>query len=189
MRIFDILFGRTRPVRSKLERLFAMSTAYLTLTVDLHLTSSGRAGICFRPLSSAQFEALQRELDELLRLSGRETGSAIRMEKDSFGFQWVAVDDPDFEDLVTTIHLVSLTLEEHGFSEQLLAAVFKFLDQGQPVFWIYNYKRGSFYPFVPRGQAQQRDNAAELRLRAVMQKELPVEPELERWYPMWGIPL
>lgn len=189
MRIFDIIFGRTRPVRSKLERLFAIATAYLTLTADLQLSPGGRAAICFRPLDSAQFAALQRELADLLRISGRETGTTIRTEEDRYGFQWVILEDADFEDLVATVHLISLTLQDHGFGEQLLAAVFKFLDQEQPDYWIYNYKRGSFYPFVPRGPGQARDNAAELRLQAAMQKELPVELELERWYPLWGVPL
>lgn len=189
MKILDILLGRTRPVRSKLERLFAISTAYLTLTANLQLVPGGRAGICFRPLDSAQFSALRSELDALLQLGGRETGTTIRTQEDSFGFLWVMLEDADFEDLVATIHLVSLTLEDNGFGEQLLAAVFKFLDRGQPLYWIYSYKRGSFYPFVPRGQSRERDNAVELRLKAAMQGELPIEPELERWYPMWGVPL
>lgn len=189
MRIFDIILGRTRPVSSKLERLFAIATAFPTLTANLQLAPGGRAGICFRPLESAQFAALRPELDQLLRISGQETGTTIKTQQDSFGFQWVVLEDPEFEDLVTTIHMVSLTLEEHGFSEQLLAAVFRFLDKQQPVYWIYNYKRGFFYPFVPSGQSRERDNAAELRLQAAMSKELPTEPDVERWYPMWGIPL
>ncbi len=189
MRILDILFGRTRPVRSKLERLFAISTAYLTLTADLHLRPSGGAGVCFRPIESGQFEGMQPDLEGLLQISGRETRTAIHTQQDDFGFQWVTLEDPDFEDLVTTIHLVSLTLEGRGFGDQLLAAVFKFLDGERPVYWIYSYKRGLFYPFVPRGRDRERDNAAELRLQAAMKREMPIEPELERWYPLWGAPL
>ena len=59
MKILDILFGRTQPVQSKLERLFAISTAYITLTAELQLQPSNRAGVCFRPLESGQFEGLQ----------------------------------------------------------------------------------------------------------------------------------
>jgi len=188
MRILDILLGRTRPVRSKLERLFAISTAYPTLTANLQLAPTGRAAVCFRPLDSAQFVTLQQELDNLLTISERETQTGVDTSGDSFGFQWVTLEDPQFEDLVATIHLVSLTLEDRGFGDQLLAAVFKFLDRGEPVYWIYNYKRGSYYPFAPRGN-RQRDNATELRLQAAMQRELPIEAELERWYPLWGVPL
>ena len=45
--------------------------------------------------------------------------------------------------------------------------MFAFRDeQGKPLYWIYNYKRGAFYPFVPSGGEQQRDNERELRLKA-----------------------
>ena len=69
-------------------------------------------------------------------------------------------------------------------------AVFPFEDEsGKRVYWIYNYKRGAFYPFVPAGGEQQRDNERELRLKAQIGAELPLEPELERWFPLWDIPL
>ena len=29
----------------------------------------------------------------------------------------------------------------------------------------------------------------ELQLKAQMSSELPIEPELERWFPLWGIPI
>jgi hypothetical protein len=98
------------------------------------------------------------------------------------------LDDPDFEDLVTTIHLVGETITEHGFADRLLAAVFRFDFRGSRAYWIYNIKRGSFYPFVIAGE-RDRDNAAEMRLSAVMEEEqIPVERDLERWYALWGIP-
>ena len=34
-----------------------------------------------------------------------------------------------------------------------------------------------------------RDSERELRLRAQIGHELPVEAELERWFPLWGIPI
>ena len=72
----------------------------------------------------------------------------------------------------------------------ILAAVFAFRDEkDRPLYWIYNYKRGTFYPFVPSGGEQQRDNERELRLKAQIGQDLPVEPELERWFPLWGIPV
>lgn len=187
-RFFDALFGRTRPVKSQLEKLFAMSTAHVTLTIDHQQQPAGRGGICFRPVTSSRFGSLQSELNDLLRVSGKGTGTVIRTTTDAYGFQWVILEDEDFEDLVATVHLVSLTLQDADFGEQLLAAVFKFEGPGHPIYWIYNYKRGSFYPFVPTGD-RRRDNAAELRLSAVMERELPIEKDVERWYPLWGIPV
>ena len=42
---------------------------------------------------------------------------------------------------------------------------------------------------MPAGGAQQRDSERELRLKAQIGADLPVEPELERWFPLWGIPI
>jgi hypothetical protein len=68
--------------------------------------------------------------------------------------------------------------------------VFAFSDSHQrPLYWIYNYKRGAFYPFVPAAGDQQRDTERELVLKAQVGKELPVEQELTRWFPLWGIPI
>lgn len=190
MSFFDSLLGRTSPAPSRLEQLFAMSTAHITLQAKLELRSAGKAGICFKPVTSSAYGQTEREIEDLLRVSARTTGSGVRTSKDDYGFRWVIVEDPDFEDLVTTIHIVSQTLQEHGFGDQLLAALFHFRDsEDRSTFWVYSYKRGKFYPFVPAGTANQRDNARELHLRSVMEGELPVETELERWYPLWGAPL
>ena len=75
--------------------------------------------------------------------------------------------------------------------------MFAFLDaQKQRIYFIYNYKRGFWYPFVPAGgggggdaAAQQRSTERELQIKAQMASELPMEPELERWFPLWGIPI
>jgi hypothetical protein len=187
-RLIDAVLGRTKPVKSQLEKLFAMSTAYVTLTVDQGEKPTGRAGICFRPVTSSRFSSAEGELDDLLKVSGKDTGTRITTTSDPYGFQWVVFEDAEFENLVATVHLVSLTLQDSGFGEQLLAAVFKFEGQGFPIYWVYNYKRGSFYPFVPVGN-RRRDNAVELRLAAVMDHELPMEKEYERWFPVWGIPV
>jgi hypothetical protein len=79
-------------------------------------------------------------------------------------------------------------MEERGYSEQLLCAVFGFVRDGAPLDLIYNYKRGTFYPFAPAGD-KKRDNALELRVKAGLDAEMPIEPELERWYAVWDAPV
>ena len=149
---------------------------------------SEMAGIVFNPVESSFFDSLDSEIRDLLRVSGRSSGTRFDIEDDSFGTRWVVLDDRDFEDLVSTIHLVSETIHDHGFADRLLAAVFGFRFEGRSAYWIYSYKRGSFYPLVLSGE-QQRDNAAEMRLGAVMEEEkIPVERSLEQWYALWGIP-
>ena len=66
--------------------------------------------------------------------------------------------------------------------------MFAFEEKGRPIYFIYNFKRGAYYPFVPRGD-KQRDTERELQLKAQIGGELPIEPELERWFPLWEIPL
>jgi hypothetical protein len=66
--------------------------------------------------------------------------------------------------------------------------VFAFQRAGKPIYFIYNFKRGSFYPFVPV-EKEKRDTEAELRLMAQLRSELPLEQELERRLPLWEIPI
>ena len=125
-----------------------------------------------------------------MRGTGEDTGTTVDKTDDKFGYRWMVLGDPDFEDLVVGINAVSTALEAGGYGERVLAAVFSFRDaQDRPVYWIYNYKRGAFYPFVPAGGPQQRDSERELRLQAQIGADLPVEAQLERWFPLWGIPI
>jgi len=191
--LFDILRGQREPKRANLDRLFALTTAQMTLSVSLGYEPLDRAGVCFKPVESAAFNELRRDLAELLDLSGKTSGTTVEQQDDTFGFHWVILTDKGtdeaFSDLVTTVHLVSQTIEERGFSEQLLCSVFGFRGaEAGVVYFVYAYKRGTFYPFVPLGE-KSRDNAVELRLKAALEHELPIEPELERWYPVWGAPL
>ena len=186
---FDALFGRTRPEPPKVDRLFAIGTAEVSLEAQLRLTPAQDAGISFRPVESAYFEQMTTDLNQLLAISAKDTGTQVKTLTDEYGFRWVVLNDDAFEDLVATIHITSETLIDQQFGEQLLAAVFRFnTPENRPVYWIYNYKRGSFYPFVPEQGTRKRDNAYELRLSSAMEKELPIEAELERWYPIWDIP-
>ncbi|MEA2150155.1 MAG: hypothetical protein QOD69_1985, partial [Solirubrobacteraceae bacterium] len=41
---------------------------------------------------------------------------------------------------------------------------------------------------VPAGK-QARDGERELQIKAIIGSELPIEPELERWFPLWGTPI
>ena len=130
-------------------------------------------------------------MEEVVRATGDETGTTIETDDDKFGYRWMILRDADFEDLVVGINAVSSALEGGGYGERILCAVFAFEDEkGRPLYFIYNYKRGAFYPFAPSsGNAEQRDNETELRLKARMGPELPIEQELERWFPLWGIPI
>ena len=188
MRFLDALLGRTRPVKARPDAIFALATAQITLEARFDLHPSGRAGICFKPASSSYFTEMERDLRQILTLSGKETGTEIDTSQDSYGYRWVVMRDDSFDDLVSTVYLVSQELQAHGFGEQLLAAAFPFDQEGQRVYWIYNYKRGHFHPFAPSGAGKQRNNGLELRLQAIAGRELPVEKQQDQWFALWELP-
>src|SRR5919106_1810758 len=139
--------------------------------------------------TAGDFVRVENDLSELLDVAAQTSGSRVRRRTDEFGFEWIIVEDPDFEDLVTTVHLVGSELVARGFGEQLLASIFRFEGGEHPVYFIYGYKRGAFWPFVPTGEKQERDNAEELELKAKLERELPIEQDLSRWFGLFGAPL
>jgi hypothetical protein len=185
----DALFGRKKLAGPARERLFALTTAAVTLDVELGLKTAGVGGICFKPLSAGEFVRAESDVEQLLDSIAGEYGAKLERRDDSFGFSWIIVRDPQLEDQVTTVHAVAQGLEEQGFGEQLLAAVFKFDGGKNPVYFVYGYKRGAFWPFVPTGKDQDRDNAEELELKAKLGGELPIEPDLTRWFGLFDAPL
>ena len=190
MGLFQILTGKRKIKGPAPDRLFAMSTAAVTLEMNLQLTSSGKAAIVFQPLATADFESIVTDMEEVLRGTGEDAGTQVERSDDSFGYRWMILSDPDFEDLVVGVNVVSQALQDGGYGERILCAVFSFRDgQDRRVYWIYNYKRGAYYPFVPAGGEQRRDTERELRLKAQIGNELPIEAELDRWFPLWGIPI
>jgi hypothetical protein len=185
----DVLSGRKKLPGPARERLFALTTAAVTLDTELGLKTAGVGAICFKPLSAGEFVRAQSDVEQLLDSIAGEYGAKLERRDDSLGFSWVIVRDPQLEDQVTAVHAVAQGLAEQGFGEQLLAAVFKFDGGEHPVYFVYGYKRGAFWPFVPTGKDQDRDNAEELELKAKLEGELPIEQDLTRWFGLFDAPL
>ena len=189
MGLTDVLFGRKKLKAAAGDRLFALSTAAVTLDL-LGLKTAGVAAVVFSPVSAPQFTQAQTDLDELLVKVAADAGSKIDRKKDSLGYEWLAITDPDLEDQVTTAHLVASELQTRGFGDRLLAAAFKFTGDDNPVFWIYGFKLGTFWPFIPTGGADKlRNNARELELKSKLEGELPVEQNLGNWFGLFDAPI
>jgi hypothetical protein len=190
MGFLDVLTGRRKLAKPAAERLFAMSTAYVTMETGHSITSQGKAAIVFQPLATADFESIVKDMEEVVRGTAADSGTTVARSDDSYGFRWLVLAGSDFDALVAGIHAVSSAIEAGGYGERVLCAVFAFSDQQRRrIYWIYNYKRGSFYPFVPASGPEQRDTERELVLKAQIGNDLPTEAELERWFPLWGIPI
>src|SRR3954454_12371733 len=190
MSLFDALLGRHKVKGPAPDRLFALSTAYVDLEAGHGVKTRGSAGIVFQALATADFQQIVSETQELLQGTGQETGTQVETRDDEYGYRWVVLRDPDIEDLVVAVNTVGDGLAVGGYADRILAAVFAFEDaQARALYLIYNYKRGTWYPFVPAEGEKQRATERELQLKAQIGAGLPMEPELERWFPLWGAPI
>jgi hypothetical protein len=185
----SILGGRKKLQTANADRLFAMSTAQVTLETSLTMKSAGSAAIVFQQIANADFAQMVKDASELIQSAAKDTGTTIEQSTDEFGYSWMVFRDTDFDDLVTAVNTVADELQSGGYGDRILAAVFAWEDEsGKRADFIYNFKRGRFYPFVPVGN-KERDNEAEFRLKAQLEHDLPFEPEVERWFPLWDAPL
>jgi hypothetical protein len=188
MGLLDKLLGRSKPVQPDLDQLFAVPSAAITLATTTDYTPTGVGSVCFRAAEGAAFASLEREVRALL---DADQGPPVEVTQDSYGFTWIVArhDPSEVAELVTDLHAVNTTLADQGFGPQLLCSLVAFADPaGRTLGLVYLYKRGTFYPFAPLPSGQKRDNALELRVSSAMEREMPMEKELERWYPMWDIP-
>ena len=190
MGLRDTLFGRTKQVAPKLDNLFALPSAALTLETELDLVPSGHAGLLFKAGSGETTITTDQEIKDLLNFD--ESTGAISITTDELGFKWLVINDPDIENLVTRIHGANTSMVENGLGPRLLCAVFGFVPKTPPgdgaVRMVYLLKQGTFYPFAPIGP-DQRDNELELRVRSFLGDDLPMEKDLARWMALWNLPV
>ena len=188
MGLRDVLFGKQKLAEPKTDRLFALVTAAVTLEMELGLRSAGAGAIAFKPQSSGEFRSAFDDVDQLVEAVAQQGGSEVERKSDDYGFDWIVARDPDLEDLVATAHTLSSELTAKGFGSQLLAAMFRFDGYEHPVYFIYGFKRGAWWPFIPAGESK-RDNGKELELKAKLEKELPIEQDQTRWLALFDAPV
>jgi len=190
MGFLDVIRGRKEPARPNLDALFALPSAVITLEIDLGLTPTGAGSVCFRAPEGKAFADLEAEVRELLDADG---GPKVEASADEFGFDWLTIrtEPADISTAVTDIHAVNTSLVQAGFGPQLLCSLFPFVDKdGNTGALVYLYKRGSFYPFVPKAKTndKSRNNILELQIRDKLAGELPVELDTTRWFALWDAP-
>ena len=191
MGVLDALFGTKGKLKGAApDRLFAMTTANITMETGLGLKSRQRAGVVFQPIGTADFKSIVEETEQLLAGTAEETGTKVKTHDDEYDYRWLILEDQDFDDLVVAMNTVSVELQGAGYGDRLLASVFAYSDDaGKAVYFIYNFKRGSYYPFVPAPGDKARNTEEELRIKAQLARELPWEEDMARWFPLWDIPL
>ncbi len=201
MGFWSSVLGRSRPSAPRLDALFAIPTAAITLQSSFGLVPTGVGSVCYRAASGAGFDQTQDEAVQLLGASPDAPDVAVT--RDDFGFTWLTVthagdDDasfdptagsaPDVSALCTDLHAVNSTLEEAGFGPGLLCSLVAFSDRsGKRAGLVYLYKQGTFYPFAPTGPGQ-RDDLLEISVRDALSGELAIEQDRSRWLAVWGAP-
>jgi hypothetical protein len=189
MGLWDVLAGRNRPTAPKLDSLFLVPSAAVTLETTLGLRPTGAGSVCYRAASGHAFHEVQAGVVELLNADPEAPD--VETSQDEYGFTWLVVhgDPADTADLCTDLHAVNLALEEHGFGPGLLCSLVPFEGaDGRRVGLVYLYKQGTFYGFAPLAGEKRRDNLLELQLRDTLAPELPMEQDLGRWLAVWGAP-
>jgi hypothetical protein len=185
MGFLDALLGRSKPVPPNLDQLFALPSAAINLQAATGFRPTGTGSVCFKAAEGGGFAALRDQVDKLLALdNGKYTSQT-----DRYGYTWLVrhTSADDVAGLVTDLHAVNSELVDAGFGTALLCTLVAFSDGTQPLGLVYLYKQGSWYPFVPAGP-DRRDNAAELQVRSVLTDDLRIEPDLSRWFPVYGAP-
>jgi hypothetical protein len=184
MGFLDALLGRQKIKGPNLDALFALPSAALTLQTAADLVPAGTASLCYRDPEGAPFDRIEADVAAMLQ------SSRPALSRDAHGYTWITLHDTgdDLGGLVTDLHAVTTSLQDQGFGPNLLCDLVPFrTPDGRPVALVYLTKRGTFYPFAPNGP-QSRDNALELQVRAVLGTDLPVEPDVTRWFALWDAP-
>ena len=199
--MFDVLLGRTKAVQPNLDHLFGLPGAQITLEASMGLRPTGQAGVCFKPATGQQFAETASEVEQLLDLGD---DAKIHEESDSYGYRWVVIADDDFSDLINQVHVVNTTLEEHGWGPQLLCSVFGFAPipggaadpsaadgcaEGGRHLPRLPVQAGHVLPVRAATGHGERDSDRERPPKVTLAQDLSMEPDLERWFPLWGLPI
>lgn len=187
MGFLDALLGRSQPKKPKLDNLFAVPGAALTLEVSTEFRPTGYASVTFRSMEGA---AIAQAESESVALVEMDPATTVTQESDSYGYTWQVIHDADkdMSRLITNVHAINMALEGQGLGPMLLCSSVYFRDSsGLTAALVYLYKRGTFYPFVQTGP-NQRDTTVEFNLKAAIGSDLPMEEDTSKWSPLWDAP-
>lgn len=176
------------------DAIFSLSSAYITLETKLGLKNTGRCAVSLKGVSGMYFSEMKDDIQRFLDASKAEFELSYNIITDSYGYLWVILQGKSMEDILAQIIAIGDTIQEKGFSSQLLAAIFEFSDEGKNnnnnrhQYLIYNYKCNKFYPFVPVIK-ETRNTEEEMKIMAEIGDEVPFERDMTLWYPLWDLPL
>ncbi|MHB1419478.1 MAG: PspA-associated protein PspAB, partial [Bacillota bacterium] len=110
MSFWDALTGRSRPAKPKTYPLFDLSTTWPAFQAELGWAPAGKAGLVLKPVNSYSFREAEKDVDSLVELAAKEMNSQVEIKVDQFGYRWMLLHDPDWEDLVALVHMAGNTM-------------------------------------------------------------------------------
>jgi hypothetical protein len=191
LRFFGKFIKKKYNSKTDSDVLFSLSSAYLTIESKMGLKNSGRCALSLKSISGMYFNEMKDDIKRFLDISKTDFELTYRTVTDSYGYLWVILEGKRMEDLLAGISAIGDTVDEKGFSNQLLAAIFEFTDdRNRKEYLVYNYKRNRFYPFVPLDNGKKsRNTEEEMKIMATIGDEVPLERDMTLWYPLWDLPL
>jgi hypothetical protein len=180
---------RNAPRAANLDNMDSLALAAQVLETGLGLISSGTGSICYRSIDDRTFPRVQSSAHDLLTHYGANPRAA-EICRDDFGFTWLVACRTQARQtsLVSDLRAASKVFADNDLGAQLLCAMIMLEGPGTAhAALVYLFKRGTVYPFAPRA-AQIRDDRLELAIKDVIEKYVPIESDLTRWFPVWGAP-
>ena len=165
-------------MRPQTKELDALVFADETLRTSCGLVSSGTAALTYKPGGSASTNG---DAPDRASVGSRST--------DAFGFEWLIVTEPGLQEQVVAIKAAVSETTTRDPEAGHLTAAFRFDGGDHPVYLVYGFGGGTFWPFVPAGEKPNRDNERELELKKQLERALPIEKDITRWFGLFDAPL
>ena len=195
--------------------IFSLTSASVSIEEKMGLQFSGSAAFCVKGINGSLFQSTIKDCTDLLDVSKIEFKFNYRTFADPYDYLWFIITSSDIETKSETITNIAAGLssigdiiEENGFEDQILSAIFKynfgnrvsffedsekkFTSKNKNLYLIYNYKTNNFYPYIPlienNNNKHQRDTTSELQTLSILKNLIEVETDITRWYPIYNIP-
>lgn len=195
------------------DAIFSLTSATMTIEEKMGLRFSGSAALCIKGIDGSLFQNTIKDCNDLLDVSKSEFKFVYRTFVDPYNYLWFIITSNDTKsnpDNITNVAAglssIGDIIEENGFEEQILSAVFKYsfedkrsyiedniknyLYNDKNLYLIYNYKTGKFYPYIPsfENDIQKRDTTREMQTLSILKNLVSVEIDITKWYPIKDMP-
>ena len=153
---------------------------------------TGLGSVCFKAAEGAAFARTQTDVQQLLDSSSAGSAPKVELSKDSFGYTWLLVrhDPADVPGLVTDLHAVN----SRSARRRLRAAAVVLTDllRATPTGGGSRWSTSTSAARSIRSRLWEATSVATTRWRSQVQgtlaDDMKIEPELNRWFPVWGAP-